>query len=733
MKTGSYSAFIFQNSDMPAEQAADVWATLQKGITEIQEGNASALRFEELYRNAYTLVLHKHGDLLYDGIEDVIVTKLKRETEKVEKTADGLILETTVETWKYHKVTMTLIRDILMYMDKTYCEQKKKPDSYSLGVSKFKDHVVLCKGVLDRIRDQLLAEIRREREAEVVDESLLRNCLRMFVELDSSPTASLYEKEFEEHFLSATQAYYATEAEDFFSKHSVPEYLEKTEKRLNEEQTRGESYIPRKSTCDKLNATVEKEMITHYIERIIDHDKSGAIPLFERKASADLKRMYSLLGRAQDGHDSLKKKMFQYVKERGVSVLSDGKSATDPQKFVSEILDLRTQFTDIVFEAFNDDKHFQRSLKEAFEHFVNLDTRTAQFLSLYTDGLLRVHAMKMSDQEVLDKLDNVIVIFKYLKDKDIFEEFYKQHLAQRLLQNKGASDHHERSMIARLKTECGHQFTSKLEGMFKDISNSRALLMRWQQHVKKLGIEHEVELECNVLTTGFWPVPKTKGCRMPSELQKQCDRFIQFYVEQHSGRKLVFDTSRGTADLQVDFDKGTKTLVVHTFQMAVLMLFNECDVMTWKQIKDETGIEEDELERYVLAMAHPKVRLLLKRPNSKDLADDHKFKFNTKFTDKRVRVQIGVLEAKQKKKSSGEEMPKQIMEARKNRVEAAIVRIMKARKTLSHANLVAEVVRQISVRFHPDPHFIKQRISSLIERDYLARDDDDRRLYKYLA
>jgi len=69
----------------------------------------------------------------------------------------------------------------------------------------------------------------------------------------------------------------------------------------------------------------------------------------------------------------------------------------------------------------------------------------------------------------------------------------------------------------------------------------------------------------------------------------------------------------------------------------------------------------------------------------------------------------------------------------KNAVEAAIVRIMKARKTLAHNNLIAEVVKQLSTRFNPDPTFIKQRIASLIEREYMERDENDRKIYHYLA
>lgn len=37
-------------------------------------------------------------------------------------------------------------------------------------------------------------------------------------------------------------------------------------------------------------------------------------------------------------------------------------------------------------------------------------------------------------------LEKVIVIFRYLQDKDVFENFYKTHLSKRLLGGRSVSD-----------------------------------------------------------------------------------------------------------------------------------------------------------------------------------------------------------------------------------------------------------------------------------------------------
>jgi cullin 3 len=308
-------------------------------------------------------------------------------------------------------------------------------------------------------------------------------------------------------------------------------------------------------------------------------------------------------------------------------------------------------------------------------------------------------------------------------------------------------------MIAKLKSDSGHQFTSRLEGMFRDMELSKTVMQQWQEGESQQN-HGGCELSVSVLTTGFWPLPPVPQCILPQEARVAVDAFKRFYMSQHSGRKLTWQTALGQAELRCTFESGKKELVCHTYQMCILMLFNDGDKLSFAEIQSLTNIPADELTRHLLSLAHPQVKILLKNPPGKACAPDHRFKYNTKYTSKLYRNKISVLSkaaagigdaattsdtgdaaassASAAASSSGA-IPEAVQESRKYSVEASIVRIMKSRKTLDHQLLVSEVIRQLSNKFPVEPQFIKKRIEALIEREYMERDPNNRRTYLYKA
>jgi len=179
-------------------------------------------------------------------------------------------------------------------------------------------------------------------------------------------------------------------------------------------------------------------------------------------------------------------------------------------------------------------------------------------------------------------------------------------------------------------------------------------------------------------------------------------------------------------------EKNRKILVVSTYQMLILLLFNQKSTWSFQQILDATGIPKEDCSTHLLSMVHPKVKVMRKNPNTKECEPDHKFQINPKYTNPRAKVSIPILmsikppDPKQKNKEM-----EAVLLLRRHQMDAAVVRIMKARKTLRHPDLVAEVVKQLQKRFVPKPVDIKKRIANLIELEYLERDETDRQLYHY--
>jgi cullin 3 len=720
---------------MDPAYAQKTWKLLKGAIHEIHKQNASGLSFEELYRNAYNMVLHKHGDILYFGLKEVVNDHLKGVATNVSVAIEENFLPELRKSWNDHKTSMLMIRDILMYMDRVYVVHNNAQSVYDLGLGLFRDNIAHNPRIKDRLSRTLLDMIHRERNAEVIDRGLVNSITHMLIDLGIN-SRQVYEEDFEKQFLETSANFYRLESQDFIASNSCSDYMKKIEIRLKEEQARVAHYLDA-STESKIKDVAERELISVHMKTLVEMENSGLISMLRDDKIDDLKRMYNLFGRVSGGLAIMRDLMSNDVREIGKAIVNDEEKAKEGGTYVQSLLDLKDKYDKLLSAALNNDKTFQHSLNQAFEYFINLNQKSPEYISLFIDDKLKKGLKGVSDEEVEIVLDKVMVLFRFIQEKDVFEKYYKQHLAKRLLLGRSVSDDAERNMIAKLKTECGYQFTSKLEGMFTDMKLSNDTMEGFKAYLANLadsglGTLNGIELNVYVLTTGSWPTQTPTKCNLPNEIINCCEVFKKYYLSNHNGRRLSWQTNMGTAEIKFTVGGKKYELIVNTYQMVVLLLFNDQSKLSFKEMADATGIPPPDLKRTLVALSNPKNKILDKEGSQKGLDDTDVFTINTKFKSKLYRVKV-IAVAQKETEGEAVQTRQKVDEDRKHQIEAAVVRIMKARKTMDHANLVSEVTKQLASRFMPNPLVVKKRIESLIERDYLERSKADRKVYNYLA
>ncbi|PYH41446.1 cullin family protein [Aspergillus saccharolyticus JOP 1030-1] len=705
------------------------------------------------------------------------------------------------EAFEDHQLCMGMITDVLMYMDRFMSTDHRKPSIYAAAMALFREHVLQSPirsdsktKVVDVLESTILFMIQLERSGQIIDRVLIRHCVYMLEGLYESSneeeSSKLYLTIFEPAFLDASKKFYQAEGRRLLETGDAATFCKVATDRLAEETERC-TYTLSSSTESKIKEVLDKELIASNISEVVNLEGTGVRQMLDNDRLDNLRSIYVLSARVDPKKTPLTAAVQKRIVEMGkeinagavalaqtpAAIPAPKKTSTDKSeaakrpaekekpvnqqtaaaiKWVDDILGLKKKFDSIWETSFQSDHVMQSAITTSFSDFINSESRSSEYLSLFFDENLKKGIKGKTETEVDSLLDNGITLLRYVKDKDMFEAYYKKHLSRRLLMKRSVSMDAERQMISKMKMEVGNQFTQRLEAMFKDMTISEDLTASYKEHVKKTGDPDtkRIDLDINVLTSTMWPMEIMASatrddvqlsCIYPKEVEGVKQSFEQYYLGKHSGRKLSWQPTMGTADIRLEFARSNGKIQKHelnvsTYAMVILLLFNEVatgESLTYTEIKEQTRIPDHDLIRNLQSLAvAPKTRVLRKDPMSRDVKPTDKFFFNHDFQSQFLKVRIGVVSGSANKvenQDQRKETEKKMSEERGASIEAAIVRIMKQRKSLTHSKLMTEVLSQLSARFVPDVNMIKKRIESLIDREYLERIEEDPPTYGYVA
>ncbi|WWC64862.1 uncharacterized protein I303_107476 [Kwoniella dejecticola CBS 10117] len=749
--------------------------SLLNAIPSLLSGKPTERSYHTLSHTCHQLVLQPHtlGPTIYGRIYGRIKDELEESANGLVREWRGSIMSRQegwlarfVNGWKVWEKRVNLLSAIFVYLDRVYSNP-------STGIASIKDLSILTfrkliwenEIIAEKTRSDLLAWASSERASEkVLDEQRptivsitdLSKLLDTFTESIAKPYIELTT----EHYSSTAETHVSEVENDTMQ---PGKFVEWVLAKVIEERERAESTLS-KDVADQVVKVVRKSAGEDLAPRVIRRALDEAMDL---QNTEYLSKLYTF-STDVNSFGVLSQALEDHLEARLKTLLSD--PANDP-KMIDATLKMK-RFTDGAISSLfssaaenpaqkqtdqeedktaakeiSEKKRLRRNRQFELEESSRVGFKKglgsrqnapAEWIAKHLDLAMR-RGPSLSDSGFNAHLDEIIALIGFTKDKDVFKAFYSTQLAKRLLLGRSASDDMERNMIAKLQKEMGEEFTSG-DIMMKDLTLSETLVKSYQSAQAKEPETYKDagNFTANVLTESAWPAyPLLKdgwNFTLPPNLQSSVDLFTSWYSTQHKNRQLSWRFQLSTVTLTSRVGKDKYEIGVSLFQAVVLLLFNEEDTLDFKSIQSRTGIETQELIRTLqsLALGRKGTRVLLKKPPGKEVNPTDIFAWNKGFTSERIKFKINGIQ----QDMSAEESRKtneQIHIDRVSVLEATIVRIMKGKKKLSLQSLIDNVVSDVVKRFPPDVKEIKKRVESLIEREFLMRDEEERGVLHYLA
>lgn len=703
-------------------------------------------KFQTLHYKVYTIVKNMHGQQLYFRLVHLIERHCKVNVRtNILVNFNVNFLQSVVQAMEDHKTAMGIIMDIFIYLDRAIVQYMDDGSVYNMGIKMFLNHVIKYERIKDHLSDTLLALIAEDRKCGVVDTNLIKRACSVLSGLGHS----VYYEHFERPFVLQSVRFFQEIAHKLLSSKecSIADYLNKVEKFITDEEFRA-CLCFEKSTKNAITKVIKTEMIENKLQLIIGHETTGLSYMLNYEKLGDLKLVYKMVGTIKEGIFVMTQYLSKYFREVGKSIVEKYSADMDAIEFVQRIIDLTEKVSNYLTTCFDQDPIPYKTFSKDYEYIINLDPKMPCHLAKYCNSILSKYSDDSMKHDSLLNVDKALKLFRNLREKDLFEDLYRKLMARRLLDNRFSTEEVETAVISKLEYECGNYFTYKMRNMLKDLVLSKAKNEEFQNQTSGTRDGNEMEFQINVLTSGFWPFHTYQNsCSLPCEVYEQFEHFSRFYICRHIGRKLMLQPDFGTADILVksQFSGDKKTiqtenetqmrstiLQASTYQMCILLLFNENDHLTFKELQYRTDIKERSLKAALEPM-FSRANILIKQPDNAEITSDDIFSVSTVPIYEQEIVKLQPLCIPEEVETEEKKTKETVALDRKDEIDLVIVRLLKKMKIMRHNDLIDQVIKLLSHRFTPSPLLINNRIECLIDRDYLERLNDDVQSYRYLA
>ncbi|EDO17336.1 hypothetical protein Kpol_1062p46 [Vanderwaltozyma polyspora DSM 70294] len=739
------------------------WISLESAFRMIFKNDVNELSYQDLYRTVYLQTVRGKADVLYQKIEEFVREQIKlaysenvlnsgannpKDDSNNSDDSYNYLLKMS-KLWKFECNCFKSLSSVLLYLDKVYSKKNKKLEIYDLCLELFKTN--LLNPAKEQLLKAIIIDINNIRNLKSINNDhidIWRQIISMLETIEEKKD-NYFINHFENPLVVESEKYY----DEQISLENVPfkEYLKNIEELTKFEFDLDIKFV-NTDTASKIKSALDESLVWKRV--------SKDLPTYIRFCIKEndpsiLQKLYDLSSK-EENMVSIIEALKLCIERDLESIIIDTnmkKKNIVANKWASSLIEIYNYYdkflNDFDFgnvnlqdKDANSSQLFSQIILSVFSGYMCKNSLLyTELVTIYLDSYLKNLEDNNAISEAKNHLDQYVRIFITLPEKDVFESQYRKFLSRRLLQQRSIFNL-EKWLVQRFKEELGTFFTSKMEGMLRDINNSKDLLRSFKNSNSNTNSLINLNLNYNpeILTAISWPFNNNNQDNneiiLPVKLKEVQEDFEKFYKKKYSQRTLTWSPTLSMIEVSYQFDKTQHDLILPFYSAIIFLLFEEYDQLSLEKISELTNIPNQELIRHLLSLSiAPRAKLLTKEPPTRNISPNDKFSINKSFTasTRYIKIQtVNLVPNSSNNASNNNNNDELLQRERLQEVNASVIREMKSNKILTINELESTITNIVKDRFQLQHNLFIKSIDYLIDKEYLQKDIDDTELLHYL-
>ena len=546
----------------------------------------------------------------------------------------------------------------------------------------------------------------------------------------------IYQEYFNKELINNTENYYRKKTDVYIDNNDIDKYINYVEEILEFENyliINHLNEITLKPVLNKLNIILlsEKKSIifSKYYKTSKDSQNSSEAKLVLNSDYILMKKIFILFKNIKL-EEEIRKKFSEYIVSTCKYIYS--KFSKNYKIFYESIIALKKNIDNYITESYLSEEKFKSTSKESLTKGINQKPGyICDIFSNYIDDVLRYDADKKPLNEIKIIIDEYMTLFKYIGNKDLFENYFIKKLCIRCLYGLNKSEEAQNYLIEQLKKECGPYFVSKSQEMISDVKASQEMSTSFNEDLikkeKKNKNENIINIPINyfVLSNYTWPIDKLIGGEINNfDINKYEKKFFDFYHKKNSGKSLFWHLPYCFGEVEMELKESNNSIKIigNGVHIAILKCFTKSQIsLSLKDIIKKTKIEKDVISKYIKKLVNKNI---LKY-------EDNIYLVNFYVNKDEKNNEIMLIDYDEKEDEiEGEENDVKNIEERKFVIDAYIMKILKQKKVMKRSELISAVSEKMIFDEKYD-EIINKRIEQLIKGRFISKDEEDQSLIKY--